>query len=36
VVAGLIIGASLISVVFPSPPEPEHPHDDRDEHSEPA
>jgi tellurite resistance protein TerC len=40
VVAGLIIGASLISLVFPSaapaPPEPDHPRDDGDDHSEPA
>ena len=37
VVAGLILGASLVSLIFPRrAPEPEHPHDDRDEHSEPA
>ena len=37
VVAGLIIGASLLSLILPAPPEAEHhPPGDGDEHSEAA
>jgi tellurite resistance protein TerC len=36
VVAGLIIGASVVSLIFPAPPEPDRPRDDADEPSEPA